>query len=248
MREYDTKGTLRISKKTAEEQITGELDELKKFILNPSFRSLIDQRIAAMDIEELFDEKKCTSIILNNLSAWSSKEYFPFFGLAQHHKTKTQLLDRSSRSYVAAYFATRPLLDNNVQNKTIDSISVWVYRPFDSPTISTKQAPLSGDKNMTAQSGCFTIVKQNMTYGKNFVISALDDIIPDTALWRITLPKSNFPEILKYCYLNRIDASTIYPDRGLDSISEANSDKEKWGNLLRITKKTSLFTDPSTPV
>ncbi|MEE3624148.1 FRG domain-containing protein [Nitrospirillum sp. BR 11752] len=88
---------------------------------------------------------------------WPPKEIYEVLALAQHFGLHTRLLDWSTRSYVAAYFA----ISGNLHDNRSDHIAVWA---LDISAISNMgkwlevvKVPGSNNINVAAQSGVFTL-------------------------------------------------------------------------------------------
>lgn len=236
----------KISNKYAEEIVEIEFNNIKDFILHLSFKQSINQILPTIDVDTLFDNDYFNNQFKDCLSNWPNKEYYPLVALAQHHNIETRLLDWSKYSYIAAYFASTPHLWND--DKNVDFIAVWVYMPNNSSRISIKELPLSSDKNMNSQLGCFTLVEQKMEIGSLFIIETIDDVSSEEYLWKIKVHKNQVPSILQICSLHQIHAGSIYSSRGLYSVSEACKEKNRWNEMMGNIKELSIFSDTNQPI
>lgn len=242
LRQFNFDKQIRNSLYTSEKQVENEFLAINDFINHRGFRTQINQKLVGIDTERLFDRSYFNQRFSTKLSEWPSKEYYPIVAIAQHHGVKTQLLDWTNYSYIAAYFAAESHLWNDYSDT--EFIAIWVYKPNDNRRVKTKMLPLSSDKNMFYQNGCFTVVDQLMMYGKKFEISTIDDLSTEDNLCKLMLHKNYVPDIMRYCYLHKIDVSSIY-DYGCDGIAKSIEEKKRWQKMLGKVICNPIFTDPS---
>lgn len=151
---------------------------------------------------------------------WPSEEYFQIMALAQHYRLPTRLLDWSWRSHVAAYFAASGALtdkDEDIKNRRL---VVWAFDQenmrLSLRNVEVILVPGSNNANIAAQSGLFTLLRQEYKRGKPFEGShCLDDYVVSCgshALVKITVHASEAPKIIDLCEKYGVTAATLYPD------------------------------------
>jgi hypothetical protein len=186
---------------------------------------------------------------------WPAEELLEMFAIAQHYETPTRLLDWSKRSYIAAYFAAsgavgyfvEKALQKAVKKEEVEGllkskISVWglniTSKGHFNESVEIVNVPSGINRNIAAQSGCFTVLRQEGRRGGIFEgSSSLDDYFNSKVLKdylvQVTLPVSEARDLLNICELYGITASTIYPDLyGASIYSKDTVDGFKMGDIL----------------
>ena len=144
---------------------------------------------------------------------------YPLIALAQHYQLSTRLLDWSTRSYVAAYFAISDALGKKV-DAAADRLAVWILdveRQSLFPELKVVMVPGGNNANLAAQSGRFTLLTQKGGRARPFEGETALDLyfaaqpLPPP-LKKITLPIAEAPAALKLCSLYGVTGATLFPD------------------------------------
>lgn len=150
---------------------------------------------------------------------WPPTELQPALATAQHHGVSTCLLDWTWRSYVAAYFAASGAVrDPDINNE----LAIWALRVDLSnrwEKLSLLTLPGGTTANLAAQAGVFTVSGIKATAGEHFESTAVEyqeDVYsnligPNPGLIKITLPKSEAPELLNLCADLGVKGSVLFP-------------------------------------
>jgi hypothetical protein len=161
-------------------------------------------------------------------SLWPDPTLYELLALAQHHGIPTRLLDWSTRSYVAAYFAISGALrktpsqtgGNGQPERGSDRLAVWVLnitRKSLYPLLETIRVPGGNSAYLAAQGGMFTLLRQQGGRGKPFEgESSLDQYLLQqelpVPLVKITLPVSEAKAALRLCAIYGVTGATLFPD------------------------------------
>ena len=159
-----------------------------------------------------------------NTTLWPPQELFTYLALAQHHGLPTRLLDWSTRSYVAAFFAAMDVCRTAIPDTLSDQcLAVWVLCSDGSggglmPGLEIVRVPGSHNRNVAAQAGDLTLLRQKGVRGQPFQDTLfLDDYMTnknwsEQRLVKVTLPVYEAPEVLNLCKLHGITNSSLFPD------------------------------------
>ena len=153
-------------------------------------------------------------------SLWPDPKLYDLLALAQHHGLPTRLLDWSTRSYVAAYFAISGALEHQQSTTGADRLAVWVLdvtMKNHYPSLETIKVTGSNSANLAAQAGMFTLLRQQGSRGQPFEGEISLDryflsqnlAIP---LMKVTLPTSEAKAALRLCDLYGVSGATLFPD------------------------------------
>lgn len=141
------------------------------------------------------------------------------YPMGQHHRLPTRLLDWSTRSYVAAYFAVSDLLGGRAGDSG-DRLAVWVLNIEQKalfPKLKVVKVPGSNNMNLAAQAGIFTLLEQQGIRGAPFEGETSLDLylagqpLPPPLL-KVTLPVTEASAALKLCSLYGVTGATLFPD------------------------------------
>jgi hypothetical protein len=198
----------------------------------------VDSAMAAIDMP------------FNNIlePGWPPRDLWPIIGLAQHYGVVTRLLDWTKSPFVAAYFSAKSgirQLEINEKSK----IAVWACNsaPLDSTSMFSPSrisgvddprcrvhvidVPYTGNPNLAAQSGRFTMVSIEKDHPTLTPESPLDDVLAHireivgghpagklmygeseaSPFVKISVPAVEAPEILRILRRMGFDASRIFP-------------------------------------
>ncbi len=148
---------------------------------------------------------------------WPPPEIDGLLALAQHYRLPTRLLDWSTRSYIAAYFAISDVLTNKFAPKP-NRLAVWVLNVEMKALFSKLRlvnVPGGNNANLAAQSGCFTLLRCNREPPYEEVQSLngylTGQSIPPP-LVKVTLPVSEASAAQELCRLYGVTGATLFPD------------------------------------
>ncbi len=154
-----------------------------------------------------------------NTAAWPPPEMHAVLALGQHHRLPTRLLDCSGRSYVAAYFAISDALAKKAPDSA-DRLAVPVLNIEQKalfPELKVVKVPGSNNTNLAAQSGRFTLLRQEGVRAAPFEgETSLDLYFAEQPLppplKKVTLPVTEAPAALRLCSLYGVTGATLFPD------------------------------------
>ncbi|MDR3549069.1 MAG: FRG domain-containing protein [Candidatus Pacebacteria bacterium] len=151
---------------------------------------------------------------------WPLEIYFDLMSVAQHFGLPTRLLDWTRDPYVAAYFAASELvLKSEIANNS--RLAVWALDIQELPKqLELVRVPSSGNQNIAAQRGVFTLLRQPYKIGQNFEGTPLLDehmrnlvtVNGKQRLIKITLPQSECLKVIDLCSKYSVTAATLHPD------------------------------------
>jgi FRG domain len=175
---------------------------------------------------------------------WPPQELLSIVALAQHSGLLTRLLDWSRRARVAAYHAAERVVFGGEAPRS-ERMVVWALRhpmiewgwgegTADADLVRIVTAPQATNPYLAAQAGLFTLVRhhhedvpfdalleERMAKG---VPEYLSGGLP--AMWRLSLPRSQAPRLLRLLGLDGISAATVFP--GLPGVARSLEEQRRW--------------------
>jgi FRG domain len=170
------------------------------------------------------DSPRFRDLFLNETAPpvhWPPKEMFGLMALAQHYRVPTRLLDWSTRSYVAAYFAISDALALSLGGGDVDRLAVWILdieRQSLLGYLKIVKVAGSNNINLAAQAGRFTLLPRLDGYGESDPLGeiALDRFFENSRreapLKKITLPVTEAKAAMRLCSLYGVSGATLFPD------------------------------------
>jgi len=203
-------------------QIIAEVGALKTFTDHCDSSGLQIPGITAKFKRKYLDKPEAifSDTIVSGKLLWPLEEYFDLMSVAQHYGLPTRLLDWTGNPYVAAFFASAELV---LKSNTSDSarLAVWALDLEVLPNeIEIVRVPSSGNQNIAAQQGVFTLLRQPYHMRQGFEGTHLLDehmrnlvtVQGRQRLIKITLPQSECYKVMDLCSKYRVTAATLHPD------------------------------------
>ncbi|WP_409259979.1 FRG domain-containing protein [Pseudomonas sp. KCJK8806] len=229
---------------TARNQVQYELDVLSRF-LNGCDRSGLTIPGYTQKVKRKLDSRE-RGMFLSAADPWPQQNMYEILAVAQHYDVPTRLLDWTTRSFVACYFAASSanfeLEDGN------ERLAIWALDTSNSDdweTVSIIRTPGGTSQNQAAQSGLFTTHKVKEYGFEPYVPEALEDVqeiygegATARSLLKITLPIQEAPELLVMCSKLGVDGSTMFP--GFHGVAKHVRD---WVNLELGIRPSQAFLD-----
>lgn len=182
---------------------------------------------------------------------WPPPQILSLMALAQHHGVPTRLLDWSRTGYKAAYFAAVTAAGWNkgwsAPSDGPTHLAVWalsgparhaVNFAFQEQWLTRVTAPRSGNPNLHAQDGVFTLVRYAPKPGDSVAYRDLADELeyrspeidtPLTVLHKFTLPLTEANELLRLLAVEGVDAASVFP--GYQGVAQSLREMRLWPSL-----------------
>lgn len=198
--------------------IISELALLKTFADNCDTSGLSIPGYSAKFRKEFLEEPGTVfdKLVLRKEKLWPTVEYYDMMSVAQHHGLPTRLLDWSYDSHIAAFFAASDALSDNYLAKATH-LAIWALNLENIPrNVEALHIPRGNNRNIAAQKGIFTLLRQDYQMQKPFIGDHRLDHhaieCHNKSLVKISLPLSEAYKMLDLCKMSGVTAATVQPD------------------------------------
>jgi hypothetical protein len=183
---------------------------------------------------------------------WPPPSVLALMAVAQHHGIPTRLLDWSWSAKVSAYFAAsgaaRDLRREGKARPSDEMLCVWAMTKslFDvaaimpqgeenPKTVELVTTPAAGNPNLHAQRGLFLLYRPPSSPPTHTVdVRPWDEVLPEAYsfmspmkfLYKLLLPVSQAPRLLRLLAIEGVDGATIFP--GFDGVVRSMKELKCW--------------------
>lgn len=206
-------------------------------------------------IEELLHDDE------HKIKEWPPYSLLSLMALAQHYGVPTRMLDWSRDPYVAAYFAAKSAAENLIEAD--GDLAVWAIaanlfevneillrakaqvrkRPIEYVSV-----PWADNANAKAQKAVFLVYRQfDIDPKDDFEIKSYADLLAGNLddglrsspiLYRLTLPRSEAPELLRLLAFHGYDGATMFP--GLEGAVRCIAERFLWPETIGPDPRSSI--------
>jgi hypothetical protein len=195
------------------------------------------------------------------IDEWPPLNLWSVLALAQHYKVPTRMLDWSLDPYVAAYFAAKEAAKKSKAGNSKGDLVVWAFFAtslFEVNAILTGETttekfpiqyvtiPWVGNANARAQRAvCLAYRQFDINPVGKFEFRAYDDLLVQNLheglqgspiLYRLTLPKTEAPNLLRLLAFQGYDGATMFP--GLEGAAKSIAESNLWPEDFGLDPRT----------
>jgi hypothetical protein len=175
-----------------------------------------------------------------DVAIWPPTSLLSILALAQHHGVPTRLLDWTANPFVAGYFAAKGVCLLRARGATTVGKRLAVFsaiishldRPqrerkgLGGPTVELVRAPYAGNPNLRAQSGVFTLLRNDGLRAEEPEMPLAVDRSGDLQLHAATLSWEEAPALLYLLARLGVSAATVFP--GLGGVVDSLDEEKYW--------------------
>jgi hypothetical protein len=195
------------------------------------------------------------------IKEWPPISLLSILALAQHYGVPTRMLDWSLDPYVAAYFAAISAAATNCESGDlaiwavgrilfeVNAIMLQDRSKVERLPIQFVSTPWADNGNAKAQRAVFLAYRQfDIDPEMNFDFRSYDDLLLSSlyegatevpCLFRLTLSKSEAPELLRLLAFQGYDGATMFP--GLDGAVKSLSEQFLWPEEIGLDPRRDEF-------
>lgn len=170
----------------------------------------------SQDFRELVINTQTADIYYKNPSLWPNRKVLDLMAMAQHHGVPTRLLDWTTKSFTALYFAASSAVADYANWQSDKRLAIWVINREQlglHPEVTVHRSPGSISKHLAAQGGLFTVHPHSGFRSGQFFVKGLEEYFADISptLLKLTLPVFESVKLMRLCCRAGFSAANIYP-------------------------------------